>query len=301
MKKYLLSFVAFGMVLGLAVTPALAATSTVTVMDNTSTGENQPGWLFNRDPRTATEFEFNTDEAQIGQGSLYVEPIANDYASAFGSCNPPAPGIIGGCDKFIAENFINSMISETDTISYDFKIGSGGEDADKVHFYMNVYANFGSSPDDKFYDCRYDVVPTVGSTSDWSTVTFDPTQSYPVATRGGSSPSPFTCPSIPADMDGLSPNSNIRAFNINMGDTSINDQGLDGYFDNVVTMINGDTTVYDFEPSLTPNNKDQCKNDRWKTFNSPSFKNQGQCVSYVEKSPKAQGPKSMVSVLLNRL
>lgn len=31
-----------------------------------------------------------------------------------------------------------------------------------------------------------------------------------------------------------------------------------------------------------PTNKDQCKKDGWKTFNNPTFKNQGQCVKYVE-------------------
>ena len=31
-----------------------------------------------------------------------------------------------------------------------------------------------------------------------------------------------------------------------------------------------------------PTNKDQCKGDGWKAFNNPSFKNQGDCVSYVE-------------------
>lgn len=31
-----------------------------------------------------------------------------------------------------------------------------------------------------------------------------------------------------------------------------------------------------------PTSKDQCKKDGWKIFNNPSFKNQGQCVSYVE-------------------
>lgn len=30
-----------------------------------------------------------------------------------------------------------------------------------------------------------------------------------------------------------------------------------------------------------PTKKDQCKKDGWKTFNNPSFKNQGDCVSYV--------------------
>ncbi len=31
-----------------------------------------------------------------------------------------------------------------------------------------------------------------------------------------------------------------------------------------------------------PTNKDQCKKDGWKTFNNPTFKNQGQCIKYVE-------------------
>lgn len=30
-----------------------------------------------------------------------------------------------------------------------------------------------------------------------------------------------------------------------------------------------------------PTSKEQCKKGGWKTFNNPSFKNQGQCVSYV--------------------
>jgi hypothetical protein len=31
----------------------------------------------------------------------------------------------------------------------------------------------------------------------------------------------------------------------------------------------------------TPTSKDQCKNGGWKTFTNPSFKNQGDCVSFV--------------------
>lgn len=36
-----------------------------------------------------------------------------------------------------------------------------------------------------------------------------------------------------------------------------------------------------------PTNKDQCKKDGWRTFINPSFKNQGQCVSYVQANEKA--------------
>jgi hypothetical protein len=36
-----------------------------------------------------------------------------------------------------------------------------------------------------------------------------------------------------------------------------------------------------------PTDKNECKDNGWKTFNSPTFKNQGQCVSYVQANPKA--------------
>lgn len=240
------------------------AATTVLITGNTAAGENQPGWLFNRDLGTSTPFEFNTDQASIGVGSLYVQPIG---ATAL--------------NKFVGENFVQTPIANVNSISYDFRIGSGGTSADEEEFYMNVYANFGVSDDNKFYDCRYNVVPTVGSTAGFTTVTFDPTQAYPVTTRGGASASPFVCPAVPADMDLLSAGSNIRMFALNVGDTSANDVGVDGYLDNVVVNLDSDVTTYDFEPALTPVTKNECKNGGWATFNSPFFKNQGQCVSYT--------------------
>ena len=41
----------------------------------------------------------------------------------------------------------------------------------------------------------------------------------------------------------------------------------------------------------TPDDKDQCKNDGWKTFFKPEFKNQGDCVSWLQSSPNASGNK----------
>lgn len=114
---------------------ASAAASTVVVMGDTAAGENQPGWLFNRDASTATPYEFNTDAASIGAGSLYVKPIGANAS-----------------DKFIAENFLLTPVADVHAVSYDYKIGSGGDESDKVQFYMNVYANFGESGATKFYD-----------------------------------------------------------------------------------------------------------------------------------------------------
>ena len=247
-----------------------AASSTIIVTGDTSGRENQPGWLFNRDVSTSTPFEFNTDESSIGSGSLYIQPIGTNPA-----------------DKFIGENFINTAVADINSISYDFKIGNGGAASDENQFYMSVYANFGESDEFKFYDCRYSVVPTVGSTSDWTTVTFDPTQAYPVATRGGANASPHTCPAVPADMDSLSAGSTIRVFALNVGDTAAGDVGLDGYLDNVVVNTDSDIVTSDFEPALTPSSKDECKKGGWMSFNTPSFGNQGQCVSFVQANAHA--------------
>ena len=209
--------------------------ATVVVSGNTSAGENLPGWMFNRDLSTMSPYVFNTDEQSIGVGSLYVLPIGANAS-----------------DKFIAENFINAPLSDVHSISYDFQISSTSLATQEEQFYMNVYANYGVSADDKFYDCKYDVVPTVGSTGAFTTVTFDPTQAYPVTTRGGANASQFVCPAIPADMNLQSAGSNIRAFSINVGDTSTSDIGVNGYLDKVVTSVGSTVTTYDFEPVAAP-------------------------------------------------
>ncbi len=59
------------------------------------------------------------------------------------------------------------------------------------------------------------------------------------------------------------------------------DVGLDGYLDNVIVTIDGTSTTYNFDPALTPETKDDCKKGGWQKFNAPSFKNQGECVSFV--------------------
>jgi hypothetical protein len=53
-------------------------------------------------------------------------------------------------------------------------------------------------------------------------------------------------------------------------------------------VFNGVTQV----PSVTtvgpPTSKSACKHGGWKTFNNPTFKNQGQCVSYVASHGRKQ-------------
>jgi|GEM_PF-1679506 len=225
------------------VTPT-SDTNTEVVTGDTASAENDLGWMFNRDPFTVTFFEFLDGIHQIGEGSLHVAPITNTEN--------------GTSDKFIAELFLQSPVAEVDSMSFDFQIDNPS-DTVAEHFYMNVYANFGVSDDLKFYDCRYNIVAASGSTSGWTTLSFDPTQSYPVTTRGGAEASPFTCPASPADMDTLSAGSTIRVIAMNIGDTGEggSDEGVGGYLDNAVLVrtigSHTQTTIYDFEAEeVTP-------------------------------------------------
>lgn len=56
------------------------------------------------------------------------------------------------------------------------------------------------------------------------------------------------------------------------------------YIDNVETGIGLFSTG--------PESKNDCKNGGWKSFSSPTFKNQGDCVSFVQSNEKALGNKN---------
>ncbi len=245
--------------LALTTTTAMYQSSTVIITGNTGAFENDPGgWMFNRDWTSATPFEFSLDAASIGAGSIYVLPIQNSFPNA------------GGRDKFIAEHFLLTPMDEVESISWDFQVGTNRNlPNDYKQFYFNAYANF---PGQTGYgNCVYNVVPSAGSNSGFTTVTFDP-QVVPskITTRTGS---PAACPARAANMPA---GSTLRMFAINVGDTSFTDTGVDGYLDNVVVTTTNGTTVYDFE--VVPTTIEQCKNNGWRAF---GFRNQGQCIQFV--------------------
>jgi hypothetical protein len=86
------------------------------------------------------------------------------------------------------------------------------------------------------------------------------------------------------------PNAVVLGFGVNVGT----------YNPNYVVEADGvnfNGTVYDFEevaptPTATPTptpvgpptDMNQCKNGGWQNFNNPTFRNQGQCVSYVQSN-----------------
>jgi hypothetical protein len=48
-------------------------------------------------------------------------------------------------------------------------------------------------------------------------------------------------------------------------------------------VVSGNFTVVDAQPPPVPTSKDQCKNGGWRDY--PQFKNQGQCIKFVNHGP----------------
>ena len=244
------------MILALVASAALmvgAASASAATERVDSDGDS--GWAFNPAPANATEYEFSTEYESIGSGSLHVLPISGANAK-----------------KFIAAKELGTPVSDLTSISFDFMIDPDGTVGPTTYkqFYANVYVNLPGST--TFYDCRYDYVATSGSDSSFTTVEITPsTVPTSKADRSGDG---YTCP---ATLGEVTPGSTIRAFALNVGDTTAGDTNVGGYLDNVVVTQSSGSTTYDFEAS--PGSKDDCKKGGFAAY---GFKNQGQCVSFVE-------------------
>lgn len=68
------------------------------------------------------------------------------------------------------------------------------------------------------------------------------------------------------------------------GTANANDAGNGFLFDNL-SLLSGPIPTNNTSPA----NADQCKNNGWKNFNSPTFKNQGDCVSWVQHNVNSHG------------
>ena len=112
----------------------------------------------------------------------------------------------------------------------------------------------------------------------WSTHTVVCSNGTLVDTPGG--PASYTL----AQVKSMCPDALVFQFGINIGSNN------PGY--NVETdLFDFNGTTYNFEPFITATNKDQCKDGGWQNVtnsNGNSFKNQGDCVSYVATGGKHQ-------------
>jgi hypothetical protein len=194
-------------------------------------GNPDDGWVFNAEPPFVTAADFTADEASIGMGSLRVDPITNSA---------------GNNAKFILRYVPDSEILASDlaAFSIDFLIDDAGTSTDANQFYINLYTLTPDPDDGSWYDCRFDYVATSGSTSSWTPLAFDPTT---VATAVGDNIG-GACPS---SLDGMPPGTTVLFISINLGDTSGNDSGVGGYFDNANLTVDNSTSTFDFETGFS--------------------------------------------------
>lgn len=244
------SVAAFGVAFAL---PVAAAASTLVV-----TPTNNQGWVFNPDPANSTPYNFTEDRESIGAGSLYVQPISATAAH-----------------KFIAAQTLNIPVADFSSLSYDFLIAGDGTVDDADQFYLNVYTLLPNTTE-TFFSCRFDYVPSTGSTTEFTTANFTATDTPTHVQNRNESVCPET-------LEGMPEGSTVSFIALNVGDTSLNDAGLAGYLDNVIITTSGNIVTYDFElnepgPAM-PSAKDDCKQGRWSEYGV--FKNQGDCVSFV--------------------
>jgi hypothetical protein len=82
-----------------------------------------------------------------------------------------------------------------------------------------------------------------------------------------------------ADVASMFPNATVVGIGVNVGTFNP---------DYVVAAdgVRFNDTTYDFELGTSPASKESCKDGGWASFNDPSFRNQGECVSYVNANSR---------------
>ena len=108
----------------------------------------------------------------------------------------------------------------------------------------------------------------------WSTRSVTCTNGTVIGTPGG--PATYTL----AQIETLCPSAVTLGFGLNIGSNN-------PAYDVEADLVTYNGTAYNFEPTLTPTSKDVCKDGGWSVFNTPTFKNQGDCVSYVASNGKS--------------
>jgi hypothetical protein len=257
----------------LAFSPATMAATTRVVVTPT----NHQGWVLDpfvlqNPPGVPWGFNGPAD-SDSGNGSLRFGPVPSTPPQAKYEAQPPD---------------LNRALAGFDSFAYEFQVlAPAAVGVAAKQFYTNVYVDsaangigfFGTGATSSgFYDCRLSYIPQ-SSVSGWNGYAFTgSTAANSLASRHGS------CANTLDAIESTAPGSEIQFFRINGGDTGAGDQNLEGAYDLVGVSFNGNTTLYDFEPYAVAVSKDQCKDGGWqnvKRADGTSFKNQGDCIQYV--------------------
>jgi hypothetical protein len=117
----------------------------------------------------------------------------------------------------------------------------------------------------------------------WNTIPGIWWATRPLVRADGTPCVPQACTLPWSEIVAIMPNATIvGGFGVNQGS---NNGGLIAATDALTLSANRNTWIYNFEPFPSPSSKDECKNGGWETLKAAdgsSFKNQGQCIKYVD-------------------
>lgn len=245
--------------LALGVARADAATTVVVTPTNTQ------GWS-TADTRPGGEVNFVVDAtAPSGNGALQLKTDATTTAKA----------------QFLHE--ANTPLSAVTELSYYTKQNSASFVEGAPSYQVIAFLNGGTAGFTTLVFEPYQNPlqgPVVSNTWQdwdvdaglfWSTRTVVCSGGTVVGTPGG--PASYTL----AQITSMCPNAVVAGFGVNIGSNN-------PLYDVETDLVNFNGTTYDFEPYEVATSKDQCKNGGWMTVkrdDGSSFKNQGDCIQYV--------------------
>jgi hypothetical protein len=248
---------------------ALAASAllfiTVSAVNNTIvvTPANTQGWS-TEDTRPGGTVDFVLDNtAPAGVGALQLTTDATLTAKA----------------QYL--HAANTPLASVTELSYYTKQVSGPPVADpsyQVISFLNGGSGFTTLVFEPYQNPQLGpILPNVWQSWDvssglfWSTRTVTCSNGTIVGTSGG--PATYTL----SDIKTMCPNAVVIGYGVNIGS---NNPLYNVYTD----LFNFNGTTYDFEPYQVASNKDQCKSGGYsnvKRADGSSFKNQGDCIQYV--------------------
>jgi len=163
--------------------------------------------------------------------------------------------------------FPDTPLSDFEKLSYDFYVKDcqNQKTSCPKQFYTGLYARSSATSQTSFYDCRFNYVPAVGGVEGtWTTFTF--TADTPGRACGYKSGSPDCsepCVSgwtaggqyslndyiAATSGDAVISSAFAQAWNLNIGDSAANDEGLQGCYGDIRFTFAGTTDVLQFTPA----------------------------------------------------
>lgn len=264
----------------------------------------------------------STNEINKTNGWAHVDQVSQDIGTT--DLQFISTRSFWSCFEYRTDGNTSQIISENGGVNYNADVTDGlypyycqnsnsSTRTISANEYVEVRMVFGAEADERFDWTRFDVLyprtaaitaPTAGQNV-YGTVNFvaylddDDLDSIQWAVREG------TCAAgtntVFGNVDGRTDVATIDQIDLSnqtfsfTGDMSAMTLGMYCFIYNP-TEDSGESNIRETvefnlvkAPVGPPTDMSQCKKGGWMTFDNPSFKNQGDCVSYVQSSPNAVG------------